>query len=100
MSFGATLAVAYPPRAIARARRVLPGFRLTLGLTLVYLSALVLIPLATLVIRPWELGVGGVLDLLSQPRVLAGLRVSFVTALLAALANLPFGLATAWVLVR
>jgi sulfate transport system permease protein len=98
-----SMALALPlphARTIARARRVLPGFGPTLGFTLAYLSALVLLPLAALVLRPWELGLAGVLELLARPRVLAGLRVSFTTALLAALVNLPFGLATAWVLVR
>ena len=91
-----------PPalRSVARARRVLPGLGPTLGFTLAYLSLIVLIPLAALAIKPWELGVAGVVELLTRPRVLAALQVSFGTALLAALVNLPFGLATAWVLVR
>jgi sulfate transport system permease protein len=96
----ATLQGLHAPRAIRRARRVLPGFGLSLGYTLAYLTLLVLIPLAALAIKPWKLGVSCVIALLTSPRVLAGLRVSFVTALLAALVNLPFGLATAWVLVR
>lgn len=82
------------------ARHVLPGFAPTLGFTLVYLSVIVLLPLAALAIRPWELGIDGVLQLLSQPRVLAALQLSFGAAALAALANVPFGVLVAWVLVR
>jgi sulfate transport system permease protein len=87
---------AAPPRRIA----VLPGFGLTLGMTLIWLSLIVLLPLAALVARPWELGPAGVWASLAQPRVLAALRLSFGMALLSALANLPFGLLLAWVLVR
>lgn len=81
-------------------RRVVPGFRLSLGFTLFYLSVIVLIPLAVLVARAMGLGVSGIFAILSTPRVLAALRVSFVTSVLAALCNLPIGLLIAWVLGR
>lgn len=78
----------------------LPGFIPTLGTTLLWLSLIVLLPLAALVLRPWELGLAGVWHSISAPRVLAALRLSFGTAALAALLNVPFGLLVAWVMVR
>jgi sulfate transport system permease protein len=87
--------------ALSSARRdPLPGFGLSLGVTLAWLSLIVLVPLAALALRPWERGVAGVVEVLSDARVLAALRLSFGTAFLAALANLPLGLLVAWVLVR
>lgn len=77
-----------------------PGLGLTLGLTLVWLGLVVLIPLAALVIRPWELGVAGVVHSLAEPRVVSALQVSFGTALAASALNLPVGLLLAWVIVR
>jgi len=79
---------------------ILPGFGLALGLTLAWLTAIVLIPLTALAIRPWELGVSGVWATLTEPRVLAALRLSFGTSAAAALVNAPLGLLVAWVLVR
>ena len=83
-----------------RARSVLPGFGLSLGITLGWLSLVVLIPLTSLVLRPWEHGPGPVWRTVSDPRVLAALRLSFGTALLAAAVNAAAGLLVAWVLVR
>lgn len=79
---------------------VLPGFRLTLGYTLFYLSIIVLLPLAALVLRPAELGLVGFIETVTTSRVLAALRISFGTAAIAALINGVFGLLIAWVLVR
>jgi len=79
---------------------ILPGFGLSLGLALAWLAAIVLIPLSALVIRPWELGVDGVWRTLTDPRVLASLRLSFGVSAAAALVNAPLGLLVAWVLVR
>lgn len=79
---------------------ILPGFGLSLGLTLAWLAAIVLIPLSALVLRPWELGVDGVWRTLTEPRVLASLRLSFGASAAAALVNAPLGLLVAWVLVR
>ncbi|EHM01961.1 sulfate ABC transporter, permease protein CysT [Acetobacteraceae bacterium AT-5844] len=81
-------------------RGPLPGFGLTFGLTLLWLGLIVLLPLAALALRPWTLGIEGVFRSLSEPRVLAALRLSFVSALLAAALNVPLGLLLAWVLVR
>ena len=79
---------------------VLPGFGLTLGFTLTYLSLIVLIPLAGLVLRPVELGWSGFWATVSAPRVLAALRLSFGASMIAAAINAVFGLIVAWVLVR
>jgi sulfate/thiosulfate transport system permease protein len=82
------------------ARHVLPGFSLSLGFTLFYLTSLVLIPLLALVIRPVELGLDGFWSAISTPRVLASLRLSFGMALAAAAIDSVFGFIIAWVLVR
>ncbi|MDD3838515.1 MAG: sulfate ABC transporter permease subunit CysT [Phenylobacterium sp.] len=79
---------------------VLPGFGLAMGFTLVYLSVIVLIPLVALALRPWELGIDGVARTLSDPRVLAALKLSFGASALAAAVNAPLGLLVAWVLTR
>jgi len=78
----------------------LPGFGLSLGFTLFYLSAIVLIPIAALIIRPWENGISGFWHTITDPRVLAALRLSFGGAALAAFFNAITGPIVAWVLVR
>jgi sulfate transport system permease protein len=94
-----TTAVASSP-ARWRNPSALPGFGLSLGFTLFYLSAIVLIPLAALIIRPWSLGFDGIWHILTDHRVLAALRLSFGGAAVAAGINAVFGLIVAWVLVR
>ena len=81
-------------------RSALPGFVPTFGITFLWLSLIVLVPLSALVLRPWELGLAGVWHSVTEPRVLAALRLSFGTAALAAGVNVPFGLLIAWVMVR
>ncbi len=81
-------------------RSAIPGFGLAGGITLLWLGLIVLVPLAALVLRPWELGLAGVIASVTQDRVLAALQLSFGAALLAALIDLPIGLLAAWVLVR
>ena len=88
------------PRLLWRKPSVLPGFGLTLGYTLFYLSVIVLLPLAALLLRPAELGWAGFWHALMQPRVLAALRLSFAASFLAASVNAVFGLLIAWMLVR
>lgn len=80
--------------------RAIPGFGLAFGITALWLGVIVLVPLAALAIRPWELGLAGVAEALLEPRVAASLRLSFGAALLAALVNLPLGLLLAWAIVR
>jgi len=79
---------------------VLPGFWPALGFTVSYLSLIVLIPLAALIARPWEHGGAEFLHTVTDPRVLASLRLSFGAAFLASAINLVMGLITAWALVR
>jgi sulfate transport system permease protein len=78
----------------------LPGFGLTLGYTLVYLGAIVLIPLAVLVLRASSLGFSGLWLIASEPRIFAALETSFSLALAAAAVNVVFGGIVAWVLSR
>ena len=79
---------------------VIPGFGLTLGFTLIYLSLIVLIPLSAAFLKSTQLGWGGFWETVTAPRVVASYRVSFGTSLLAAMVNLIAGLLVAWVLVR
>ena len=82
------------------ARRVLPGFNLTLGYTVLYLSLIVLIPLSALVFKTFTLTWEQFWAAISGPRVLASYRLTFGASLIAALVNVFFGLLVAWVLVR
>jgi sulfate transport system permease protein len=82
------------------ARRVIPGFGLTLGVTMLYLSLIVLIPLSATFVRSLGLGVGHFYEVVTSPRVQASLRLSFGAALIAAAVNGVFGLLVAWVLTR
>ncbi len=82
------------------ARRVLPGFHLTLGFTLFYLSLIVLIPLSALMFKTFTLSWEQFWAAISSPRVLASYRLTFGASLIAALVNAVFGLLVAWVLVR
>jgi sulfate/thiosulfate transport system permease protein len=81
-------------------RRVLPGFGLTLGFTLLYLSLIVLIPLSTLALKTASMGWGPFWATVTSPRVLASYRLTFGASLVAAAINAVFGLVVAWVLVR
>lgn len=81
-------------------RQALPGRGLALGVTLVWLGGFILIPLAALALRPWEKGLGGIWAVLTEPRVLAGFRLSFGASALAALIAAPLGLLLAWVITR
>jgi sulfate transport system permease protein len=81
-------------------RRVLPGFNITLGYTILYLSLIVLIPLSALVFKTFTLSWDQFWAAVSSPRVLASYRLTFGASLIAALVNVVFGLLVAWVLVR
>jgi sulfate/thiosulfate transport system permease protein len=78
----------------------LPGFGITFGFSITYLSLIVLIPLAVLVWRASGLGLDGIWRVATTPRVLAALEVSFVISALAAMVNALFGMIVAWVLTR
>jgi sulfate transport system permease protein len=100
MTTATTLSPRWTPAARWRKSSALPGFGLSLGFTIFYLSAVVLIPLAALAIRPWSLGWEGVLNVITQPRTLAALELSFGASAIAAAINTVFGLLVAWALVR
>src|SRR5260370_24043163 len=78
----------------------LPGFGLTMGFTLFYLSAIVLIPFAGLVLRTFELSWHDFWRLATTDRALAAYRLTFGASAIAAVANAAFGTLLAWVLVR
>ena len=79
---------------------ILPGFGLTLGFTTFFLSAIVLLPLAALVVKATSMGWRDFFEVLTDPRAVASYRLSFGGALLAALINSVFGFVIAWTLVR
>ena len=83
-----------------RPRRVLPGFNLTLGYTLFYLSLIVLIPLSALVFKTFTLTWAQFWAAVASPRVVASYQLTYGASLIAALVNVVFGLLIAWVLVR
>jgi sulfate transport system permease protein len=83
-----------------RQRSVLPGFKLTLGYTLLYLSLIVLIPLSVAVWKTTSMSWADFWSAVSAPRVVASYRLTFFASLSAALVNVVFGLLIAWVLVR
>jgi sulfate transport system permease protein len=81
-------------------KRVLPGFKLTLGYTLVYLCLIVLIPLSALILKTFTLTWEQFWVAVASPRVMASYQLTFGASFLAALINAVFGLLVAWVLVR
>ncbi|BAT58305.1 sulfate transport system permease protein CysT [Variibacter gotjawalensis] len=100
MSVAAT-SIAAPRRAL-RLRRpsALPGFGLALGYTLFYLGLIVIIPLAALVLRASSIGFSGLINIATDERVAAALKVSFGLSFAAAAVDTIFGLLIAWVMVR
>lgn len=87
-------------RVLLRRRSVLPGFDLALGLTLLYLSLIVLIPLSAAFLRTTELTWPQFIETVTSPRVVASYKLTFGASTLAAVVNAVFGLLVAWVLVR
>lgn len=79
---------------------VLPGFNITLGLTIFYLSLIVLIPLSTLFIHTAQMSFEDFIRTVSAPRTMYAYKISFFISFLASLTNAIFGLIIAWVLVR
>ncbi len=88
----------FPPRH--RPARVLPGFEITLGFTIAYLSLIVLIPLSALVFKTLNLTWEQFWQAVTAPRVVASYKLTICASFLAALVNAFFGLLLAWVLVR
>lgn len=87
-------------RVLLRRRSVLPGFDLALGLTVLYLSLIVLIPLSAAFFRTTELTWPQFIETVTSPRVVASYKLTFGASILAAVVNAVFGLLVAWVLVR
>lgn len=85
---------------MAKQKNVLPGFNLSLGFTIFYLSLIVLIPLSAAFIKTTELSFNEFWAVVSAPRVVASYQLTFGASLIGALINAVFGLLTAWVLVR
>lgn len=81
-------------------RRVLPGFGLTLGFTLLYLGLIVLLPLSATFLKASSFGPAEFWEVATSPRALASYRVTFGISLLAALVNGFFGVIVAWMLMR
>ncbi|KJV39516.1 sulfate ABC transporter permease subunit CysT [Acinetobacter brisouii] len=81
-------------------KRGLPGFGLSLGFTLLYLSIVVLVPLSAIFIKSLGIGWSGFWEIISSARILKALQLSFTTALAAALLNVFLGVLLAWCLVR
>ncbi len=83
-----------------KSRRIIPGFHLSLGYTMLYVSLLVLLPLSMIFFHTMSLSWTVFLDIITDPRAVASYKVSFSTALIAGLLNVLFGTIIAWVLVR
>ena len=83
-----------------RRKRVLPGFTLSLGTTLLYLTLIILIPVMALVLKGAEIGPERFLRIITSPRTLAALKITITAAAVATLFNALYGLLMAWVLVR
>jgi len=88
------------PTVAERGKSVIPGFGITLGMTLLWLGLVVLIPLAGLFIKTTELSAGQFLTILTSRRVLHAFEISFGLSLAAAAVNLVFGAVIVWALVR
>jgi sulfate transport system permease protein len=95
----ATLRAAASPE-VRKSRRILPGFKITLGFTLFYLGVIVLIPLSGLFAKTLTMDWQHFVSAVSSPRVMASYRLTFGASFIAALVNTFFGLIIAWVLVR
>ncbi|HEY0842674.1 sulfate ABC transporter permease subunit CysT [Methylotenera sp.] len=85
---------------MAKQKNILPGFNLSLGFTIFYLSLIVLIPLSAAFIKTTELSMPEFWEVITAPRVVASYKLTFGASLVGALINAVFGLLTAWVLVR
>lgn len=81
-------------------KKILPGFGLSLGFTMLYVSLFVLIPLSIVFIQTSQLGWSKFFQVIISERVLHAYQISFTTSLAAALVNVCFGLLISWVLVR
>lgn len=83
-----------------RAKRVLPGFTLSLGTTLLYMTFIVLIPVIALILKGAEIGPARFWQIVSSPRAVAAFQITLTAAVIATIFNAIYGLLMAWVLVR
>lgn len=83
-----------------RRKKVIPGFGLSLGVTITFLSLIVLIPMISIVIKASDMSFKDFFEIVTSKRILLSYKVSIICALVAALINSIFGLILAWVLVR
>lgn len=83
-----------------RAKRVMPGFTLSLGTTLLYLALVVLIPVLALILKGAEIGPQRFFQIVTAPRTLAAFKVTLTAAAISTLFNAVYGLLMAWVLTR
>lgn len=95
-----TVATATAARTPFRRWSVIPGFGPALGFTMAYLSLIVIIPLIALFLKAAQMDWASIWAILTNPRVLAAFRLTFVASAVAALVNTVFGLVIAWLLVR
>lgn len=86
--------------AKSKNKRVIPGFGLSMGVTVTIMSIIVLIPLASLVVYTARMDIRDIIATITNPRTLASFRVSFLTSLVASVINTIMGVILAWVLVR
>lgn len=96
----AAMSMVARPRTGSVRRRVIPGFGLALGTTVLYLAAIVLLPLCALLLKASGIGLSQLVAILSSPRTLAAIRVTLTMALAATLFNAVYGLLLAWALAR
>ncbi|MET3195913.1 sulfate ABC transporter permease subunit CysT [Bacillus sp. OAE603] len=87
-------------KLFSKKNRVLPGFGLTFGFSIFYISFFILLPISMLFLNTLDIGWSKFIDIVTDPRVMASYKVSFGTAFVAAILNAVFGLLVAWVLVR
>ena len=83
-----------------RAKRILPGFTLSLGTTLLYLTVIILIPVLALILKGAEIGPARFWAIVSSPRAVSAFQVTLTAAVIATVFNAVYGLLMAWVLVR
>lgn len=88
------------PASTRRSKRVLPGFGLTMGMTLTYLGVIVLLPVIALALKGAEIGPARFFAIATAPRTLAALQLTLLAGAMATVLNVIYGLLMAWVLVR
>ncbi|CDM69905.1 Sulfate ABC transporter, inner membrane subunit CysT [Clostridium bornimense] len=84
----------------SKKRAVIPGYKVSMGVTITFLSLIVLIPLASLAINASGMGFNKFISTVTNPRVIAAYKVSFLCAFIATIVNSFFGVIIAWTLVR